>query len=485
MSDLVGVIPAAGRGTRAYPYTARVPKGMLEVDGKPLIERNIELMRDQLGIREVTIVIGHHGEAIESYFGDGDRVGVRLSYVRNTDLELGLAHSMRLAGRQVASTGRNAVAVLSDECYVGTNHSVVASFEPDGATAACAVLPTSLPQQIRRNYAVELDGDEIRDIVEKPTRLLNDLLGTGTYFLTPRLFELLEDALEAGKPVDWMDFLDGLIRRGETLRAIRLHGDYTNINTRDELNRANLLVRNAEFSKKRVSVVLPVERAGQPVADVVDRFAEHHAVDELLLVSRESEVAGETALGHANVRYVTCPTDASAGDLIRRGLDDANGDILVLAEAGDSFSPSDLDKLLTYVRDCDLVVGTRTTRQMIEQGSNMRGVVRLSHIFLAKVMELVWWRFDSRFSDVGCVYRALWSSTWRLIRPNVVTDGQEIYPEQVLEVLRARRRVIEIPVNYYNRDPDHEGVTSPDQTVGLFVRILWLIMTRAARRLGG
>ena len=47
-SDLVGVILAAGRGVRAYPSTKHMPKALLEVGGKPLIQRNIEILRDQL-----------------------------------------------------------------------------------------------------------------------------------------------------------------------------------------------------------------------------------------------------------------------------------------------------------------------------------------------------------------------------------------------------------------------------------------------------
>jgi len=53
MSDLIGLIPAAGRGVRAYPFTTTVPKLMLEVDGVPLLQRNLELMRDHLAIRGV------------------------------------------------------------------------------------------------------------------------------------------------------------------------------------------------------------------------------------------------------------------------------------------------------------------------------------------------------------------------------------------------------------------------------------------------
>ena len=77
------MIPAAGLGTRAYPYTATIPKGLLPVDGLPLLQRNLEILRDQVGVTEVLIVIGYRGEAIEQTFGDGSNLGLKIRYVRN------------------------------------------------------------------------------------------------------------------------------------------------------------------------------------------------------------------------------------------------------------------------------------------------------------------------------------------------------------------------------------------------------------------
>ena len=73
LSDLVGLIPAAGRGVRAYPYTDTIPKALLPVDGVPIIQRNVELLRDALGVREVWVVVGYQGDQIRAFLGDGSR----------------------------------------------------------------------------------------------------------------------------------------------------------------------------------------------------------------------------------------------------------------------------------------------------------------------------------------------------------------------------------------------------------------------------
>ena len=88
-------------------------------------------------------------------------------------------------------------------------------------------------------------------------------------------------------------------------------------------------------------------------------------------------------------------------------MDAATGDILVLVEADGTFRAKDLGKLLEFLKDADMVIGTRTTRQMIEQGANMDGLLRWGNVVVGKLVEALWWRMEPRFTDVGCTYR--WS----------------------------------------------------------------------------
>src|SRR5262249_39766292 len=152
------------------------------------------------------------------------------------------------------------------------------------------------------------------------------------------------------------------------------------------------------------------ESIGYVVRDFKD------AVSEVLVVDnssrdRTAEVARAEGARVETVRLT------GYGDTIRHGLDHATGDILVVVEADSSFRARDLSKLLEYLKDADMVVGTRTTREMIEQGTNMRGPVRWGNVLVAKGVELLWWGQQPRFTDVGCTYRALWRDTYARIRP--------------------------------------------------------------------
>jgi NDP-sugar pyrophosphorylase family protein len=480
--DLVGLIPAAGRGVRAYPYTTTIPKSMLEVDGVPVLQQNIVLLRDKLGIRDIRVVIGHRGEVIRRFFGDGSTLGVSISYIDNPRLDLELPYSVCLAGRQI---DRPCCMVLADECYASTDHEKLLDPSYSDALVTCGLMTCEYKKHARKNYVVTLRDGLIVDLIEKPSTVRGPLMGVGTYLLQPEVFRLLAEAYgddPSRGPKDWTSWLASLARRGSRIRACPLNGRYVNINSRDDLNYANYLVRDLHFGEKSTSLVYIIDGEETAAATAVARFAEEADVDQVIAVARRTVPELERIAADGKIRLVTSRNPATPiGDLLKLGLDSASGDILLMSYSDDTFTPRDVSKFLVYLRDADMVVGTRTTRQMIEQGTNMRGIVRAAHIVFAKLLQILWWRFESRFTDICCVYRGIWRSTYEAIRGNLESKGVEIFPEMVIEVLRARRRVVEIPVNYYNRDLEYEHVRGRYQSVGTFCRILSLLVRRRLR----
>src|SRR5512139_2415018 len=148
----IGLLPAAGRGVRAYPYTATVPKSMLEIDGVPNLQRNVQLLRDQLGVRDMRIVVGHQGEAIKRHFADGGRFDVAITYVDNPRVDLELPYSVYLAGRAI---DQPCVMLLADECYVGSNHAALLAAADPSAQVVFGQIAAEYAKQIRKNYVFE------------------------------------------------------------------------------------------------------------------------------------------------------------------------------------------------------------------------------------------------------------------------------------------------------------------------------------------
>lgn len=228
-SSIVGVIPAAGSGIRARPYTYELHKGMFRIDGKPNIERHIELMRDEMGIDEVVIVLGYMGETIQTYFGDGTDHGVKINYVENQHLDKGWAWSVLLAKPFLA--GRHACIMLADEFYLNSNMGKFTAVDMDAYSVALPVKSTTDPAAIKKNFSVEKDGNRVIRLIENPVSLPNDLLGMASFLVRSDVMVDLERAFESGRTnLDFVTFVDDLIRTGQTVGAFDMTGEYINLN---------------------------------------------------------------------------------------------------------------------------------------------------------------------------------------------------------------------------------------------------------------
>src|SRR5205809_7716106 len=96
------VVLAAGRGTRMRELTAEVPKPMIEVRGKPVLQHIIEGLRDA-GIRELLVIVGYHADTVQNFFGDGSRHDVSIQYATQT-VQDGTGRVVQLAKKFVGKS---------------------------------------------------------------------------------------------------------------------------------------------------------------------------------------------------------------------------------------------------------------------------------------------------------------------------------------------------------------------------------------------
>jgi mannose-1-phosphate guanylyltransferase len=95
------IIVAGGRGERLRPLTDKIPKPMVTIGGKPLLEHTIELLK-QNGIQEFVLAVRYLPEVIEEYFGDGKKFGVKISYIHeNLDMPMGTAGAILAAQKNI------------------------------------------------------------------------------------------------------------------------------------------------------------------------------------------------------------------------------------------------------------------------------------------------------------------------------------------------------------------------------------------------
>jgi UDP-N-acetylglucosamine diphosphorylase / glucose-1-phosphate thymidylyltransferase / UDP-N-acetylgalactosamine diphosphorylase / glucosamine-1-phosphate N-acetyltransferase / galactosamine-1-phosphate N-acetyltransferase len=205
------------------------------------------------------------------------------------------------------------------------------------------------------------------------------------------------------------------------------------------------------FQEKSVAVVVPAYNEEATIAEVVREFRAEPHVDRVIVVDNNCRDRTAALAREAGAEVVQ-ESAPGYGCAIRAGLDHGErtgSHILVITEADGSFRAGDLPKLLHYLADAQMVLGTRTTRQLVDQGANMDKLLRWGNVAMAKWLELCWYLpHEPRLTDVGCSYRAMWAETWRAIRPGTREAGPSFSPEMICEAYRRRMRVIEIPVHY-------------------------------------
>jgi dTDP-glucose pyrophosphorylase len=218
------VVMAGGQGTRLRPLTDQVPKPMLRVAGRPILER-IVLHLAGFGIKRIFISVGYLGEVIEEHFGDGSRFGCRIDYLRE-DQPLGTAGSLGLLpGRPVEP-----IVVMNGDLVTGANVGDLLDFHTTGGYVATV--------GIRRYLhtvpfgCVERDGDRVLRIDEKPT--ISREVNSGIYGLDPSAIELVP----RDEPSTMPALIDRLLVDGYRIGAFEIEDDWIDVGQRDQLDRA-------------------------------------------------------------------------------------------------------------------------------------------------------------------------------------------------------------------------------------------------------
>ncbi len=205
------------------------------------------------------------------------------------------------------------------------------------------------------------------------------------------------------------------------------------------------------FQGHQVAVIIPAYNEEGTIADVVSDFRAIECVDRVVVVDNNCKDATAERAREAGAEVVE-ELSPGYGCALRAGMNHAvstGADVLILTEADGSFWGKDLWKLAYYLLDADMVLGTRTTRQMVQQGANMDKLLRWGNVSMAKILELFWYLpHEPRLTDVGCTYRALWAQTWNTIGAGTREAGPSFSPEMICEAYRKALRTIEVPVNY-------------------------------------
>jgi NDP-sugar pyrophosphorylase family protein len=219
------VILAGGQGTRLLPYTASLPKAMMPIGTRPILEVVVRQLQ-VLGIEEILLATGYLEELIRSYFGDGSRFGVPIRYSRE-DAPLGTAGPLSLVRERLTEP----FIVINSDILTDLDFRALVAFH--GTQTNDVTLALANRKQLIDFGVVQLDGHgQFHAWDEKP--VLEYLVSTGIYVMNPRVLALLP----YNKFLNLPDYITLLKESGARIRGYVHQGYWLDIGRREDYEQA-------------------------------------------------------------------------------------------------------------------------------------------------------------------------------------------------------------------------------------------------------
>lgn len=231
------LVMAGGKGTRMRPLTDNVPKPMLPIGDRPLLERIIEQLCKS-GIHKVNITTHYKAEKITKHFGDGSGFGVELNYVRE-DRPLGTAGALKLM-----DVPQEPMLVVNGDILTEIDFRAMLSYHQEhGADLTVAVRKYDL--QVPYGV-IECDGVSVRSLQEKP--LLYFFVNAGVYLLEPNVYEYIPE----GEYFDMTDLIQRLLNAKREVISFPIREYWLDIGQPADYEQAQVDVRDGRVGKKIV-----------------------------------------------------------------------------------------------------------------------------------------------------------------------------------------------------------------------------------------
>jgi dTDP-glucose pyrophosphorylase len=220
------ILMAGGLGMRLRPLTESVPKPMLPIGGRPILEQILQSFSEQ-GFVRFTLSINYLGEVIREHFGDGREFGVEIDYVEEPE-RMGTAGALSLLPQRPEEP----VIVMNGDLLTSIRFDSLLKFhhETEATATLCA---RQFDMQVPYGV-IEADGTRLRGIVEKPVH--NHLISAGVYVISPEAIS----ELEPGRALDMPDLLAGLTNRGDTVSVFPIREYWLDIGRIEDLERARV-----------------------------------------------------------------------------------------------------------------------------------------------------------------------------------------------------------------------------------------------------
>jgi glycosyltransferase involved in cell wall biosynthesis len=197
-----------------------------------------------------------------------------------------------------------------------------------------------------------------------------------------------------------------------------------------------------------ISVVIPAFNEQESIYNCILEFKNLEIVKEIIVVNNNSSDQTEVIAKQAGAKVIN-ENKLGYGKAIITGINNSTGDFVCVCEADQTFKATDLKRLVTYLDQFDVVLGSRTSNTLIWDGAYMPNWVRWGNWFVGKLVEVLF--NGPSLTDIGC--------TFKVMRRNVALSsllvnlpiGSTYNQGYILFLCLNKFKVVELPVNYRSR----------------------------------
>jgi len=229
------VVLAAGRGTRMRELTADLPKPMIEVRGKPVLQHIVEGLRDA-GVRRFLIIVGYRAEAVQNFFGDGSRYKIDIQFATQTTQD-GTGRVVDLARDFVGDSPF--VLAYGDILVAPENYKRIVDLAEDIE----ALISVTRGEDVSKGGAVFLNERmELLDLREKakPGEATSPWYNAGLYAFRPSIFDFTAKLKPSPRrEYELTDAIRELAQSGKKVRALELTGEWADVRDPEILAKLN------------------------------------------------------------------------------------------------------------------------------------------------------------------------------------------------------------------------------------------------------
>jgi len=277
---------AGGFGTRIHPLTIDMPKPMIPLVNRPIMEHIVNLLKRH-GITDLVLLLFHQPEEIKKYFGDGSEFGVHITYV--TPLEdFGTAGAVKAAARHLDER----FMIISGDLLTDFDLSKIISFHEEMHAKATITL-TSVTDPLQFGVVITDRKFRITKFLEKPGwgEVFSDTINTGIYILEPEVLELIPD----GENRDWSkDVFPKMLENEEALYGCNMQGYWADIGNPEAYLQA---CHDICKGKVAVQIAEPPNPAGSTIFISPDaQVSEQATLSGMVVLGDNTRVKGNAQL---------------------------------------------------------------------------------------------------------------------------------------------------------------------------------------------